>query len=47
MFTANSMAYYPTWSTSGLINEYINEVDIIAGGKAIKVQPLDGLEHPL
>ena len=45
MFTANSMAYYPTWSTSGLINEYINEVDIIAGGKAIKVQPLDGLEH--
>ena len=45
MFTANSMAYYLTWSTSGLINEYINEVDIIAGGKAIKVQPLDGLEH--
>ena len=27
MFTANSMAYYLTWSTSGLINEYINEVD--------------------
>ena len=26
-------------------SEYINEVDIIAGGKAIKVQPLDGLEH--
>ena len=45
MFTANSMAYYLTWSTSGLINEYINEVDIIAGGKPIKVQPLDGLEH--
>ena len=45
MYTANSMAYYLTWSTSGLINEYINDVDVISNGKAIKVQPLDGLEH--
>ena len=45
MYTANSMAYYLTWSTSGLINEYINDVDVISNGKHIKVQPLDGLEH--
>jgi saccharopine dehydrogenase-like NADP-dependent oxidoreductase len=44
MYTANSMAYYLTWSTSGLINEYVNEVDVISGGKHIKAQPLDGLE---
>ena len=45
MYTANSMAYYLTWSTSGLINEYVNEVDVISGGKHIKAAPLDGLEH--
>ena len=44
MYTANSMAYYLTWSTSGLINEYVNDVDVLSNGKHIKVQPLDGLE---
>lgn len=45
MYTTNAMAYYLTWSTSGLINEYVNEVDIISNGKHLKAQPLDGLEQ--
>jgi len=45
MYTTNSMAYYLTWSTSGLINEYVNEVDVISNSKHIKAQPLDGLEQ--
>lgn len=40
----NAMAYYLTWSTSGLINEYVNDCDVIRNGKHIKTQPLDGLE---
>ena len=40
----NKMSYYLTWSTSGLINEYINDCDVIRNGKHIKTQPLDGLE---
>lgn len=45
MYTTNSMAYYLTWSTSGLINEYVNEVDVVSNGEHIKAQPLDGLEQ--
>jgi len=45
MYTTNSMAYYLTWSTSGLINEYVNEVDVVSNGQHIKAQPLDGLEQ--
>ena len=43
-YTSNAMSYYLTWSTSGLINEYVNDCDIISSGKHIKAQPLDGLE---
>lgn len=43
-YTSNAMGYYLTWSTSGLINEYVNDCDIISGGKHVKAQPLDGLE---
>ena len=43
-FPNNTMAYYLTWSTSGLINEYVNDCDVIRYGKHIKTQPLDGLE---
>lgn len=45
MYTTNAMAYYLTWSTSGLINEYVNEVDVISNGQHFKAQPLDGLEQ--
>jgi len=44
MYTTNAMAYYLTWSTSGLINEYVNAVDVLSNGEHIKAQPLDGLE---
>lgn len=44
-YTSNAMGYYLTWSTSGLINEYVNDCDIISGGKHVKAQPLDGLER--
>jgi len=40
----NAMAYYLTWSTSGLINEYVNDCDVIRNNKHIKTLPLDGLE---
>lgn len=40
----NAMAYYLTWSTSGLINEYVNDCDIINNNTHVKCQPLDGLE---
>lgn len=45
MYTTNAMAYYLTWSTSGLINEYVNEVDVISNRQHFKAQPLDGLEQ--
>lgn len=45
MYTTNAMAYYLTWSTSGLINEYVNPCDIISNRKHEKAQPLDGLEQ--
>ena len=33
-----------TWSTSGLINEYVNDCDIISNYEHKKAQPLDGYE---
>lgn len=44
-YTTNAMSYYLTWSTSGLINEYVNEVDVISNRQHFKAQPLDGLEQ--
>ena len=44
-YPSNAMAYYLTWSTDGLINEYINDCDVISNHKHIKTQPLDGLEQ--
>jgi saccharopine dehydrogenase-like NADP-dependent oxidoreductase len=43
-YTNNSMGYYLTWSTSGLINEYVNDCDIISNYEHKKAQPLDGYE---
>lgn len=43
-YTNNSMGYYLTWSTSGLINEYVNDCDIISNYQHVIAQPLDGLE---
>src|SRR5210317_1593066 len=44
-YPTNAMAYYLTWSTDGLINEYVNDCDVLSNHKHIKTQPLDGLEQ--
>jgi saccharopine dehydrogenase-like NADP-dependent oxidoreductase len=44
LYPNNHMKYYLSWSTDGLINEYINPGEAIIDGKLIQVQPLEGLE---
>jgi len=44
-FPSNAMKYNLTWSTDGLINEYCNLCDSIYEGRAMRVLPLEGLEH--
>ncbi len=44
-FPANGLGYNLTWSTEGLINEYLNPCDVIMGGKRVAVPPMEGLEH--
>ncbi len=41
---SNSMLYNLTWSTEGLINEYVNACAAIKHGKICQVQALEGLE---
>jgi saccharopine dehydrogenase-like NADP-dependent oxidoreductase len=38
------MGYYLTWSTVGVLNEYVNPCDILSNFKHTKAQPLDGKE---
>ena len=45
IFPSNQLRYNLTWSTDGLINEYGNPCEAIAGGRKIDVLPLEGLEH--
>ncbi|BAM03060.1 saccharopine dehydrogenase family protein [Phycisphaera mikurensis] len=45
IFPSNQLRYNLTWSTDGLINEYGNPCEAVAGGKRIDVLPLEGLEH--
>ena len=40
----NGLKYNLTWSTEGLIHEYLEPCDAIVGGKACKVEPLEGYE---
>jgi len=44
-FPSNALKYNLTWSTSGLINEYIQPCEAIVNGKLISVPPLENLEH--
>jgi saccharopine dehydrogenase-like NADP-dependent oxidoreductase len=44
-FPTNALKYNLTWSTDGLINEYLNPCDAIVHGKRREVAPLEGLEH--
>lgn len=41
----NAMKYYLSWSSAGLINEYLQPCDALYRGKHIKTQPLEGLEE--
>jgi saccharopine dehydrogenase-like NADP-dependent oxidoreductase len=40
----NSLKYYRTWNTEGLINEYINPCPALVNGVLVNLDPLDGLE---
>jgi len=44
-FPSNALKYNLTWSTDGLINEYIKPCEAIVGGKVREVQALEELEH--
>lgn len=43
-FPSNGWKYNLTWSTEGLINEYIQPCEAIVNGEIKKVEALDGLE---
>ncbi len=44
-FPSNALKYNLTWSTDGLINEYLNPCESIHQGTRRDVLPLEGLEH--
>ncbi|HVL71591.1 MAG TPA: saccharopine dehydrogenase C-terminal domain-containing protein [Beijerinckiaceae bacterium] len=41
----NEMKYYLSWSSAGLINEYLQPCDALYRGEPVKMLPLDGLEQ--
>jgi len=44
-YPTNALKYNLTWSTDGLINEYCNPCEAVRGGRRVRLQPLEGLEH--
>ena len=44
-YPSNALNYNLTWSTDGLINEYLNPCEAIVDGKRNEVMPLENLEH--
>jgi saccharopine dehydrogenase-like NADP-dependent oxidoreductase len=44
-FPSNALKYNLTWSTDGLINEYIQPCEAVIDGKVVTVPALEGLEH--
>ncbi len=40
----NALKYNMTWSTEGLVNEYLHECNAVKNGKLVDVQPLEGYE---
>ena len=42
---ANRLAYNLTWSTDGLINEYLMPCEVLMSGEPRKVQPMENLEE--
>lgn len=45
LYASNSMKYYLSWSTAGLINEYCQPADALYDGCRIQALPLEGLER--
>lgn len=43
-YPEGALKYNLTWSTEGLINEYCNPCEAIAGGEPVELRPLEGLE---
>lgn len=44
MYPSNELKYNMTWSTDGLVNEYLHPCHAIQDGKVISLQPLEGHE---
>lgn len=44
-YPTNALKYNLTWSTDGLINEYLNPCEAIVEGKLIEVPPLEEVER--
>jgi saccharopine dehydrogenase-like NADP-dependent oxidoreductase len=45
LYPTNALGYNLTWSTEGLINEYLNPCEAIVDGRLIEVPALEELEH--
>ena len=45
LYASNSMKYYLSWSTAGLINEYCQLAEALHEGHRIQTLPLEGLER--
>ncbi len=45
IYPTNALKYNLTWSTDGLINEYLNPCEAIIDGKLKEMPPLEELEH--
>lgn len=43
-YPSNRLMYNLTWSTDGVVNEYINACEALVDGRRVEVQPLEGLE---
>ncbi len=44
-FPNNSLKYNMTWSTDGLVNEYLHPCNAVKDGKLVDIEPLEGLEN--
>lgn len=45
LYPTNALKYNLTWSTDGLINEYLNPCEAIVDGEYRETEPLEGYEH--
>jgi len=45
LYASNSMKYYLSWNTAGLINEYCQLAEALYESRRIQVLPLEGLER--